>query len=118
VALQLLPQAPQFLLSVRASIHCPLQSFSPFEQLQLPCTHVWFAPQLLPQAPQLLTSLSSDTQRSLQRCRPAPASAHAQSAPLHWFPRLLPPPAPAELGCGLSAFAHPNTDSSSKAQSA
>jgi hypothetical protein len=117
VAPQLLPHAPQFLLSVRASTHCPPHNFWAFEQLQLPFTHVCRAPQLLPQAPQFSASSSNDTQRSLQACSATPASAQAQSAPLHWLPRLL-PPAPAELGCGASALAHPNADSSSKAQSA
>jgi hypothetical protein len=57
-------QAPQFVGSLRVSMHEPPQSVEPDAQLRvhLPCEQVCIAPHLVPHAPQFATSVARLTQ--------------------------------------------------------
>ena len=59
---QTFPQAPQLLESVCVSVHVPLHTVSPVEQVQLPPLHVAPAPHWLLHLPQLLLSACTSTQ--------------------------------------------------------
>ena len=73
-ALQALPQAPQFLLSVCRLAQVPLQSVSPLwqERAHVPAAQTWPALQALPQAPQFLPSVC----RLAQKAAPASWPSH------------------------------------------
>jgi hypothetical protein len=66
--LQMLPQAPQLLLSVCSFVQAPLQNTCPPEQApgQAPLVHAWPLGQAVPHAPQLEGSATVVVQKPLQ----------------------------------------------------
>ena len=66
---QLMPQPPQFCVSVEANVHLPAQSRAPTGHTHKPLLQLLPPAQALPQAPQLSVSLLL-TQRPLQASVP------------------------------------------------
>jgi hypothetical protein len=92
---QLLPQPPQFALSVLVSTQKPLQSMKPETQLVLhvPPEQAVGPRQRLPQPPQLALSVLSSTQLPLHSVSPPmqlwpQLPAEQTRSPEQWFPQL------------------------------
>src|SRR4051812_15048417 len=109
---QMLPQAPQLLLSVAGSTHAPPQGISPTRQTimppHLPWAHACPLGHTTPHAPQLFGSLASTTHIPLHMTCPRPG--HGPPPPLHTpFTQATPLPQALPQAPQLEAFVNKST---------